>query len=404
MLTVGASSDVFSLYDAPIDFSIPEDFNPSLTQRVDNDEVTPESKGGDDKIAETPSKVVDKYSDQLANAGNDAETLAAASSMLDQIEASLASQSSSLRYPKSFYLAFREGLLSRVVTSSEATDSSLMQQTVPYVYFTNETDEDGIYHPFMVIASYGLPDGLALLWDVAKPPGDGGTMDYNTQNVTRSYHQEFFLMKVPLKDYGIVSSLTENDMVNDLASDVGETAFDHHNYASISATGVAVDGVIIYPSYNNALHVAQADAELSAHGMHAGRGLGVHYHADAHSATEEGLNLYNWHDYDGHSHPPIISMGFDGVAGYGVYMSGDTTSDGVSIALDDFGGHSHGDYGYHYHSQRQDDITENGSISFTKHLLPPYGAWAGKINDIPEFWGGTAPNYVGGNSTYLGTQ
>lgn len=410
MLVLADAASPFVLYQAPIDFTIPFDFNPEFTARAVNPEVTPQSK--EDKVSKTAGKIVAAYSAQVAEAGNDPETLSAASTMLDQIDADLAAQGSALRYPKAFYLAFREGLFARSITSMDATDPTLGQLTVPYVYFTNSTDAQGVLHPFMVIASYGLPDSLALLWDVPTPPGDGNSQEYSNQNVTRSYHKEAFLMKIPLKDYGIVSSLTENNMENDLASDVGESAFDHHNYASISATGVAIDGVIIYPSYNNTLHVAQSAAELSAHGMHAGRGLGVHYHADAHSATEEGLNLYNWHDYEGHSHPPIISIGFDGVAGYGIYNEDDITSDGVSIPLDEFGGHSHGDYGYHYHSQRQIDETPAGKgpndppggTSYTKHLLPPYGAWAGKINDIPEFWDGTAPNLVGGDSVYLGTK
>ena len=242
--------------------------------------------------------------------------------------------------------------------------------------------------------------------------GDGLVAQYDNQSVTRSIHREAFLMKIPIRDYGEVSSLTENIMVNDLASDVNETLFDHHNYASVSATGVAVDGVVIYPSYNNSLNVAQTAAELSAHGMHSGRGLGAHYHADAHSATNEGLNLYNASDYVGHSHPPIVSMGFDGVAGYGVYLQGDTSSDGVSVSLDDFGGHEHGDYAYHYHSYAASAVTDTGNgpddpeggVSYIAHQLPPLGAWAGKINDIPEFWDGTSPNYVGGRSSYLGTQ
>jgi len=170
--------------------------------------------------------------------------------------------------------------------------------------------------------------------------------------------------------------------------------------------------VVIYPSYNNSLHVAQTAAELSAHGMHSGRGLGAHYHADAHSATQEGLNLYNSSDYEGRSHPPIVSMGFDGVAGYGVYLQNDTSSDGATIDLDDFGGHEHDDYAYHYHSFPAAAITDTGNgpedpaggVSYTAHQLPPMGAWAGKINDIPEFWDGTSPNYVGGRSVYLGTE
>jgi hypothetical protein len=284
---------------------------------------------------------------------------------------------------------------------------------VPYVYFTNEQDGNGNSHPFMVIASYGLPDGMALLWDVPQPPGDGTPgLEYTNQAVTRSYHKEAFLMKIPMRDYGEVSSLSENIMANDLASDKGESNYDHHNYASVSATGVAIDGVIIYPSYNNTLNVAQTAAEISARAMHAGRGLGVHYHGDAHSSNDSGLNLYNNHDYDGQSHPPMVSIGFDGVAGYGVYRTGDTTSDGVNVVLDAFGGHEHDEYAYHYHSFTQQGFTSAGKgpgdpageIEYVKHLLPPFGAWSGRINDIPEFWDGTSPNYVGGNSVYLGTQ
>ena len=409
-LTTGTGSQL-TLYTPPIDLAIPFDFNPDETTRVDNAEVTPQVKGSD-PLATTPTDVVSKYRDQVTVAGSNDATNTAAQVMITAIEASLSDEGAQLRYPAEFYLAFRAGLFSRILQSSDSTDGVLGELTVPYVFFTNEADNDGVHHPFMVIASYGLPDSLSLLWDVAKPPGDGLVQEYNNQSVTRSHHREAFLMKIPLRDYGEVSSLTENTMVNDLASDVNESALTHHNYASVSATGVAIDGVVIYPSYNNALHVAQSAAELSAHGMHSGRGLGVHYHADAHSATGEGLNLYNSHDYTGHSHPPIVSMGFDGVAGYGVYQSGDSSSDGVDIALDDFGGHEHGDYGYHYHSFTKDEVTASGAgpndpvggVSYTSHNLPPLGAWAGRINDIPEFWDGTSPNYVGGASVYLGTQ
>lgn len=405
-----AEGTPLNFYEAPIDFSIPFDFNPDQIERVSNDEVTPQVKGSDH--SDLPDSVVTAYSDQVTAMGANDATNAAAEAMLDSIETALAAEGAQLRYPKSFYLTVRDGFFSRVYESSDSTDGILGQLTVPYVFFTNETDDDGNHHPFMVIASYGLPDTLTLLWDVAKPPGDGGTNDYTTQSVTRSIHYEKFLTKIPLRDYGEVESLTENDMNNDLASDVGETNLTHHNYASISATGMAIDGVLVYPSYNNALHVAQADAELSAHGMHSGRGLGAHYHADAHSARNEGLNLYNDSDYIGRRHPPIVTLGFDGVAGYGIYRAQDSAMDGADVALDDFGGHEHGEYGYHYHSYPVDAVTEEGrgpsdpegGVSYTAHQLPPLGAWSGRINDIPEFWSGTAPNYVGGRSKYLGTE
>lgn len=408
-LTTGTGTSM-TLYAPPIDLDIPFDFNPDEIARVSNPEVTPIVKA--DAVSQTPTKVVDKYEAQLAAAGSDAGTTAAAKAMIADIETDLASEGSQMRYPADFYLAFREGLFARTLQSSDSTDGELGQLTVPYVYFTNETDNDGVNHPFMVIASYGLPDSLALLWDVAKPPGDGIGGAYPDQSVTRSFHREAFLTKIPMRDYGEVESLTENDMNADLATDVNVTVFTHHNRASVSATGMAIDGVVIYPTFNNSLHVAQVDAELSAHGMHSGRGLGVHYHADAHSAKGEGLNLYNDADYEGHKHPPVVSIGFDGVAGYGFYQEGDTTSDGVDTPLDGFGGHEHGDYGYHYHSFTQVEVTETGAgpgdppggVEYTAHMLPPLGAWKGRINDIPEFWDNRSPNYVGGNSVYLGTE
>lgn len=406
-LTTGEGS-LMQLYSPPINFDIPFEFNPKEKTRARNVEVTPFSRGGD-RHAELSEQVLPAYEPQVAAPGLNAATSAAAQAKLLEIERALASQDSQLRYPKEFYMTFREGMLERIYLSSEATDAQLGQYTVPYVYFTNATDEEGIYHPFMVIATYGLPDTQALLWDVVQPPGDGITGGFNDQSVTRSYHKEGFVMKVPMKDYGEVSELGENIMVNDLAADENVTELDHHNYASVSGLGIAIDGVVVYPTYNNALHISAAEGELSAHGQHSGRGLGTHYHADAYSATNEILNLYNTTDYLGRSHPPMVTLGFDGVAGYGIYRSAD--SDGAAMPLDDFGGHEHGDYGYHYHSFSAEEITydrldrdrRGKGVTYISHKLPPLGAWAGYINDIPDFWDGTSPNYGGrGETRWLG--
>lgn len=403
-LSLSSSKDsLIQLYQAPINFDIPFDFNPKEKPRASNDEVPPFSRGYDRH--KTYSKdVLPEYKAQLTSPGLNPATSVAAKAMLADIQQTLALEDAQLRYPPEFYMAFREGLLKRIYTSSEATDGELGQNTVPYVYFTNGKDDEGIAHPFMVIVTYGLPDTQALLWDVALPPGDGIAKRFADQDVTRSYHKEGFAMKVPMKDYGEVSKIGENDMVNDLGSDRNVKELDHHNYASVSGLGVAIDGVVVYPTYNNALHVSAAEGELSAHGQHSGRGLGTHYHADAYSATGEIMNLYNTTDYINRTHPPIVTIGFDGVAGYGIYLSDD--SDGAQIPLDDFGGHEHGDYGYHYHSFSVQEIAHEGSkhVTYTAHKLPPLGAWAGNINSIPDFWDGTSPSYGGrGNTRWLGT-
>ena len=152
---------------------------------------------------------------------------------------------------------------------------------------------------------------------------------------------------------------------------------------------------------------------------HIGRGLGLHYHADGKSASPNHLNLYNSKDYVGHYHPPLIGFGFDGIALYGQYDANFPQMHGYSTALDEFGGHFHGNYGYHYHAHvvksnnltglvnntsGVNGLTNNPALVYDVHILMK-GAWAGKINSIPEFWDGPTPNYTIGrnnNSTFVG--
>ena len=416
-----ASNTSMKIYVAPIGLDIPSDMNPDSVTRVDNSEFYLTSAAKGDKFTDVSQGMSSAYTAQVTASGLNDATTAAASAMIDTIQTKLATQGSQTRYSKEFYLTLRAGLLSRILKTSEATDATLGQNTVPYVYFTNETDSDGNYHPFMVIDTYGIPDSIALLGDVPHPPGDGLAGQYATQGVTRSFHIENHVIMIPMRDYGEVASLTENDLdsVKSLAFDAGPnatTAYDHHNYASIGSSALAIDGIVIYPSYNNTLSFSQEFGELSVLGMHSGRGLGVHYHADPMSAalnhpsdtTDTGLTLYNKSDYTGHSHPPIISIGFDGIAGYGVYLPGDTTSDGVNVALDEFGGHDHDGYGYHYHAHTTSRVSATkvepgpggattGGNTYTTHEFAPLGAWSGRINKVPFFLDKDA-----GRSTYAG--
>lgn len=48
------------------------------------------------------------------------------------------------------------------------------------------------------------------------------------------------------------------------------------------ATGIAIDGVKIYPALNNTLAYAQVAAEITSSGAHVGRGGSLHWHADGH--------------------------------------------------------------------------------------------------------------------------
>jgi hypothetical protein len=254
-LVLGSSVTSIKLYDAPIGLDIPSDFNPDEVAYVSNDEVYLTSTYEGDNFANGIKDLGAKFAAQVSAKRSNTATLAAVNTKLDEIEAALASQKSQMRYPREFYLAFREGLFDRVLQSAESVDAVIGTLTVPYVYFTNAQDTSGNYHPFMVIATHGLPDTLANLLDVPHPPGDGLSGQYEDQKITRSFYMENFLLKIPMRDYGEVSKVTENDLtaISSLADDVKEANYDHHNYASVGSSAVAIDGVVVYPSYNRHL-------------------------------------------------------------------------------------------------------------------------------------------------------
>ena len=91
--------------------------------------------------------------------------------------------------------------------------------------------------------------------------------------------------------------------------------------------------------------------------------MGFHYHADGHAFNQNGINLYNSGDYVERIHPPIIGFVFDGLALFGKYDEDYNEMDGYSEELDDFGGHSHGDYGYHHHA-----FSGLATVTRTKYL------------------------------------
>ena len=358
-LTSNASeATAFMLADANdlIDVKVPEgsDFNPKGTEWQTNSFAAYPETVWDYDDSELNSdlflqRVDDYYETQF---GDSDEASVAASGALDAIEASLTGQGATLRYSKDVYLTFRESLLSYEFGAVDMYNSVLGETTVENVYFTNAADDDGVYHPFMVIASHNAPAGPQFLIDVARPPGDncceGG---YAEQNVTRNAVLEVKLVKIPLTDHGLVSTFTDNDLSSygTLAEDMGLTEEDWtiDNYTSLSSTGIAVDGVMIYPASNNVLVYATFSAEITESGIHVGRAMGFHYHADGHSFNGNGINLYNLSDYDGHTHPPIIGFVFDGIALFGKYESTYDSMDGYDDVLDDYNGHTHGDYGYH---------------------------------------------------------
>ena len=385
-----------------IDVSVSQgsDFNPqSTTWQTNSFAGYPTNPNGDLAVwdyEESPIKtnnfsnnVDEDYQNQL---GNSEEADIAVSNTLDIIQQNLSNLDLSMRYSKETYITFRNALLTNTFESADLYNSKLGGNTVEHVYFTSSFDENGSYHPFMVIATHNAPSGPQFLIDVARPPGDGTPgLSYEEQTVTRNAVLEQKLVKIPLRDYGLVDDFFENDLseYGSLAMDmnVAESDWTVDTHTSLSSTGIAVDGVIIYPSSNNVLIYATLAAEITSTGIHVGRGMGFHYHADGHGFNTNGINLYNESDYSDHYHPPLIGFIYDGVALFGKYQDNSNSMDGMNETIDDFGGHSHDDYDYHYHAHSSTVEQQAGpnTYSFKQNYLQR-GAFKGNINDIPGFF------------------
>ena len=398
------------------------DFNPQSTSWQTNtfaayptDANTGESSAWDYfdsplKTNQFYNNVDEDYQNQL---GHSDEANTAASAVLNVIEQNLIDLDYTLRYSTGTYLMFRNALLNNNFASVDMYNSVLGERTVEHVYFTSAYSDDGDYHPFMVIATHNAPSGPQFLIDVARPPGDGtpGT-SYDEQTITRNAILEQKLIKIPLRDYGLIDNLTDNDLTEfgSLASDQNLDVSDYNvdNYTSTSSTGIAVDGVIMYPSSNNVLVYATFAAEITSTGIHVGRGMGFHYHADGHAFNQNGVNLYNGSDYVDRNHPPIIGFVFDGVALFGKHDEDYPGMDGYLEELDDFGGHSHDDYGYHHHAFNSSVTQSQGpnTYAYTQNFLQR-GAFKGKINEIPgflevstnQFMNNEIKRYVGASGT-----
>lgn len=383
-------ADAHDLFD--LEIADGSDFNPNATAHQPNataaipDDVTDIAESR--LLTDLSQKIDADLQDQL---GTSAAADAATSSALDAIETTLTEAGLKMRYPKEFYVAARSAMLAQVIASSDIYGARLGYNTIPHVYFTNASDDNGDPHPFMVITSHAVSTRPNQLVDVDRPPGAEQGVGYGETTVTRNGKLGEFLMKIPIRDYGLIDDLFDNnlDAYNDLASDYDDkegtsTTKTVYNYTSLVSNGVAIDGVTIYPAQNNNLRFAVEDAEVTHSGIHVGGGLELHYHADGHAYSSNGINLYNLEDYEGHDHPPVIGFAYDGIALFGRYepnfpMTGD------DVALDEYGGHDHEDgFGYHYHAHDEQHTASQTSTSFTEHFLL-VGAWKGQINDIPGF-------------------
>jgi hypothetical protein len=390
LVAAQASATPFYIYASPIDFDIPTLINPNNVAYVTNSAAPFLTKTTVTATEGTSGSIYrsvnSTYRSQVLTPGSDATTKANADAMLASIKTTVEASGESLRYSTALYTAFRDAALANKLVSDSIADGTPGQNLVPYIYFTNEKDSSGKYHPMMVVVSYGnqaSPNGLR---DVPHPPGDGSG-GYPTSKVTRFSNLENYTLTIPMKNYGQVSVVTENTLSKSLWSDVNNSsvAINVYTHADIADNGILINGAVMFPVYNNVLVPSHLAGELSASGCHVGQGGGgPHCHVDGYQASS-GLGLYNDADYLNKTHPPLIGFGYDGIALFGRYRSSDSALLGYSTALDDFGAHDHDSIGYHYHAHT---VTNHKADLLTYTSTLPVlmkGAYIGKIGSIPYF-------------------
>ena len=404
-LVVSASSATpLYLFNSPLELGIPEFLNPNKVAFVTNDPAPFLSKNSVAATEGTSGSVYRQvnatYRPQVLNPGSDATTKTHADAMLASIKTTVEAAGEKLRYAPALYTAFRDATLAYKLVSDSISDGTPGQNLVPYVYFTNEKDTAGKYHPFMVVVNYGnqaSPNGLK---DVPHPPALGSG-SYPSSKVTRFSNLENYVTLIPMKDYGVVSDVSENVFTRNLWTDRTTSSLkaDVYTYADSADNGLLIDGSVMFPAYNNTLVPSHLFGELSASGCHVGQGGGgPHCHFDGY---QSGLSLgvYADADYVGKTHPPLIGFGYDGIALFGKYRSSDTAMLGYSTALDNFGAHNHDSLGYHYHAH----VVTNHKpelLNYTSTLnVLMKGAYIGKTNSVPFFRSSGSFNsnkYMGG--------
>lgn len=390
-------------YKSALELGIPEFLNPQKVDFVTNDPAPFFSKitvaATEGTSGSIYKQVNSTYRNQVATPGVNTSTKSSADAMLASIKSAVEASGEKLRYSTALYSAYRDATLAHTLVSDSISDGTPGQNLVPYVYFTNEKDSAGKYHPFMVVVNYGnqaSPNGLK---DVPHPPAYGSG-SYPSSTVTRFSNLENYVTLIPMKDYGLVSNVTENIFTKNLWTDRTNASLkaDVYTYADAADNGLLIDGSVMFPVYNNTLVPSNLFGELSASGCHVGQGGGgPHCHFDGYQSGFS-LGVYGDADYANKTHPPMIGFGYDGIALFGKYRSSDTAMKGYSTALDSFGGHNHDGIGYHYHAHNvYNHKAELLTYTTTLNVLMK-GAYIGKTNDIPYFRAGSNFN----NNKYMG--
>ena len=213
---------------------------------------------------------------------------------------------------------------------------------------------------YLVIMGTGKASHDDGLRDVPRPPGDGSSSQYVDQSVTRSYHEQFAVFKIPVstkRTYRGDSLGSSDANYNAMMTQTDPTCFQTSKGALVDygmpttgAVGISTSGQEIFPVYNNIGKTSMAACEMDRCNAHAGRGFDYHYHGDPFSSTA-GRCMYSPADYQNtdSGHPPQIGWALDGYLMYGRHLSANNI--GYTVPLDNCGGHRHSTYEYHYHAQ-----------------------------------------------------
>ena len=271
---------------------------------------------------------------------------------------------------------------------------------------------------YLVIHTTNAPGWTPYLDDAKTPPGGTDTVSGTCRTRTASITNAAAVYKIPLR---VTALSTASATVNNIATFTGAgdaytspsvgylvNSSDTSIYYALNArgpVGVTVAGQEIYPVYNNRAQYTPQDCEVDACNEHVGQGGGQpHLHGDPFHSTD-GVCLYGPANYTSDSvHPPQWGFSLDGYNIYGRHIN--ANNEGYSVALDDCGGHTHGTYGYHYHSQVITAYTTSAAQkgiaagqAYAVHIPGVFKCWKGDLTSVPggssEFW---SSSY---GSTYL---
>jgi len=232
---------------------------------------------------------------------------------------------------------------------------------------------------YLVIAADGnaqFSGGTATnyLQGIPLPPGGDAACR------VRTAANQLNVYKIPLSPAKLASG--SNTVPNPLPNVPGMPA--------AGAIGVAIDGVPIYPNYNNRGIFAWTSCEVDRCNAHSGKGEDYHYHGDPFGAN----CLYSEADYGNSpatAHPSVVGFAFDGFTIFGRYTQ--AGQEGQSTVLDTCGGHMHTTYEYHYHPELEaattstlDGTSVSGTISYTAYKVSPMTCWGGDISKVANFW------------------